>query len=297
MFICRIHPQKRPFLMLHIVEELKKNIEDIAVIVVGDGPQLEELQNEVVNKKLEETIYFAGRQSSLEPYYKDSDITLICSLKEGLALTAYESLSMGVPVVSADVGGQAELIDDSVGRIIPLLQNEADALDCRKFSKEEIQLYVDAIKTILKDKGNYKIISKNCRERIEKYFSSNIMIQKLEKEFENLMSPEHLEKRKEISKALKMVSSMIDDYVTLYNEYENTEKKCEEIWKAKLWFEEHAVETHDDNCEYISKNTTDAQKQLEEIYNMRTWKLVQKYRNFMDNTWVGKTIRKLIKKI
>ncbi|MFQ9127409.1 MAG: hypothetical protein ACLR4Z_12255 [Butyricicoccaceae bacterium] len=52
---------------------------------------------------------------------------------------------MGKPVVTSDVGGQAELIDDTVGRVLPLLQSEADELDSRTFSQEEVRMYVKAI--------------------------------------------------------------------------------------------------------------------------------------------------------
>ena len=123
LFPCRIHPQKRPFLMVEIAKQIKQSIPNIAFVVVGDGPQFEELKIAIERENLTETVYLAGRQKDMRPYYKDSALTLICSLKEGLALTAYESLSMSKPVVTSDVGGQAELIDDTVGRVLPLLQS------------------------------------------------------------------------------------------------------------------------------------------------------------------------------
>lgn len=97
-----------------------------------------------------------GRQTDMRPYYCDAAITLICSLKEGLALTAYESLAMGTPVVSSDVGGQAELISEDVGLVVPLLQNEANDLDTRIYSQEEILLYADAIESLLSSPEEYQ---------------------------------------------------------------------------------------------------------------------------------------------
>mgnify|MGYP002508066005 CR=1 FL=1 len=40
---------------------------------------------------------------------------------------------MGVPVISSDVGGQSDLIDDYVGRLIPMLQEEVVDFDTRDF--------------------------------------------------------------------------------------------------------------------------------------------------------------------
>ena len=139
--------------MMEIARTMIDQGSNAAFVVVGDGPQLGELMDASAQLGLSNTIYFAGRQEDMRPFYIDAAITLICSLKEGLALTAYESLAMGTPVITSDVGGQAELIDDSVGAVIPLLQKEADSLDCRKFMPEELNLYANAISKLL-NKGN-----------------------------------------------------------------------------------------------------------------------------------------------
>ena len=222
LFPCRMHPQKRPFLMLEIAQQVRKEISNIAFVAVGDGPQLEELQKVCKEKQLEQTIYFAGRAEDMLPYYKDADITLICSLKEGLALTAYESLSMEVPVVSSDVGGQKELIDDTVGKIISLEQDEESDLDNREFSAHEVQAYVDAIVDILQDKERYMQLSKNCRNRIEEAFSSEIMIHKLEQIFSQaVQDKEQKEQRLEKQKQIIALGNWAEDYGTIYQEVEN----------------------------------------------------------------------------
>ena len=223
LFPCRIHPQKRPFLMLGIAEELQKRLPEVAFVVVGDGPQLDELKMAVSKAKLEETVYFAGRQGDMRPWYKDSAITLICSLKEGLALTAYESLSMGVPVVTSDVGGQAELIDENVGAVLPLMQTEGTELDEREFSKAEIMQYVVAIQKMLgRDSADaYNDLCRNCRKRIKEGFTLEIMISKVEQELLRLKADN--EKRNIISTELKKCSWLADEMVTLFSEVESYE--------------------------------------------------------------------------
>ena len=219
LFPCRIHPQKRPFLMLEIAKEVRKRIPGIAFVVVGDGPQFEELKIAVQRDGLEETVYLAGRQKEMRPYYKDSAMTLICSLKEGLALTAYESLSMGKPVVTSDVGGQAELIDDTVGRVLPLLQSEAEELDSRAFTAEEVRQYADAIAELLEDPAAYERMCAACRRKIEEGFSSQIMIRKLEKIFEDLArDPAAMEKRRAASAELGRYSRVCNELPTLMAE-------------------------------------------------------------------------------
>ena len=237
LFPCRIHPQKRPFLMLEIAKEAKKRIPAIAFVVVGDGPQLGELKVAVEREKLQDTVYLAGRQSDMRPYYKDAVLTLICSLKEGLALTAYESLSMGKPVVTSDVGGQAELIDETVGRVLPLLQSEAEELDSRDFTEEEVGQYVNAIVDVLSDEAAYTKMCAACRERIEKGFSSQLMIQKLERIFEELVNdPEAQAQRAALAKQISTFPTLTADHFTVYRLYEAMQFEAEEVWRSREWF-------------------------------------------------------------
>ena len=187
LFPCRIHPQKRPFFMANLAKKIYENRQDIVFLVVGDGPQLEELRVWTKENKLESVILFAGRVDDMRPYYQDCILTLICSLKEGLSLTAYESLAMNTPVISSDVGGQKELIDDTVGKIITLRQSEEKDLDNREYDSSEIDEYIEAIEEILDSKKYYEEICNNCREKIENRFSTDIMRNLFEHEIKKLL--------------------------------------------------------------------------------------------------------------
>ena len=217
LFPCRLEPQKRPLLMVHIASELKKYRSDFAFIVVGDGPMMEELKTKTKQLSLSDYIFFEGRQSDLRPYYRDSSLTLICSLKEGLALTAYESCSMGVPVISSDVGGQSELIDSSVGAIIPIFQEETD-YDSDVIKTEEIQQYVTNILRIISDESYQKMLSENCQTRIQKNFYINDMLEQL---YEKIRKLECTPINSCSSELAQEYDFLINDFVILYTEFEN----------------------------------------------------------------------------
>lgn len=222
LFPCRIHPQKRPFLMLEIAKALKTKLPGVAFAVVGDGPQLEELRLAVQREGMVDTVFFAGRQRDMRPWYKDSSVTLICSLKEGLALTAYESLSMEVPVVTSDVGGQAELVDETVGRVIPLHQSEEWGLDERCFSTVEVNQYVEAVTSLLLDQKHYENICEACRKRITGQFSVHTAVKKLETAFK-LFADKPDSKRIEGTGNSNNDDLLPDEIVTLCCEAENAE--------------------------------------------------------------------------
>lgn len=174
-YICRISEQKRPLLLLEIIAKLKKERQDFKVLVVGDGNLLPKMKEKAQELGLSEEIVFLGNIVNTAEVYRISDVTINCSLKEGLALTSYESLSMGVPVISSDVGGQKELVNNDVGKIVKLLQNEED-IYLEKYNEKEIQSYVDCINEVL---NNLEFYKSNCRKRIINNFTIKNMIQKM----------------------------------------------------------------------------------------------------------------------
>lgn len=294
LFPCRICQQKRPYLMLQIAKKIKDIDGNIAFMVVGDGELLDDVKQKALENDLHNVVYFAGKQEDMLPFYRDSDITLICSIKEGLALTAYESLSMGTPVISSDVGGQGELIDESVGAILPLMQMETDIADY-DYSEEEIDQYVYKIIEILKDKAKYAMISKNCRERIESKFSTDIMIETLQNEITTLYNEETFKiKRRKKSQALKELGLLSQEFLTCYNECEARDQEIGYVWKEKSWFENiynRAEYENQENRQLVEK----LQEQLNAIHSMRTWKIVQVYVKLMNQSKIRKLIRKIKK--
>ena len=179
-YICRIADQKRPHLLMKIIHKLKQKRNDFIVVIAGDGPMLNDIKLEAKKLKIDENIVFLGSVKETAKIYKISDLTLNCSIKEGLALTAYESLAMGVPVVTADVGGQKELVDESVGVVVPCMQKETEILNFN-YKKEEIDSYVQAIEKVIKNLKNYK---KNAREKIINGFTIDNMVEKMSNIFE-----------------------------------------------------------------------------------------------------------------
>lgn len=256
-FICRISEQKRPLLFLEIIKKLKEKRQDFKVLVVGDGNLLGKMKEKAKKMNLLEDIIFLGEIKNTGEIYKISNVTVNCSLKEGLALTSYESLSMNVPIVSSDVGGQKELISKDVGEIVKLMQNEEDVY-LEKYSPEEINSYVKAINKVLDNLETYK---SNCRKRICENFTISKMIEKMDSIFEEthknpskkkIENGYGLSKNKDITKELITANFKSDEleYKWECSEYErkvygknysafglNSRKELlkEKLWQVPVW--------------------------------------------------------------
>ena len=207
-YICRIDTQKRPMLFAEILKELKNTRQDFLCIIAGDGPMLEQLKNKFKKYDLLKNVKFLGNVKETAPIYKISDLTINCSIKEGIALTSYESLSMGVPVVSSNVGGQSELINNDVGAIVPCMQKEEEILKFQ-YKEEEIKNYVEKINNILNNLEKYK---KECRKRILNEFSIEQMIVNMESNLKEVFSNPNKEKI-EIGNSLKKIKGVCNELI------------------------------------------------------------------------------------
>ncbi len=246
-FICRISEQKRPFLLLEIMKSLKKKREDFEFLIAGEGNLLSDLKRKVSNAGLDENVNFIGSISETQKFYIACDVTLNCSIKEGVALTSYESLAMNVPVVTSKVGGQAELVNKDVGFVIPCMQNEEDIYNFN-YSDEEINSYVNALNSVLDNLNEYQ---KHCRERILNGFTIDQMKQNMSEIITSEIetpSQEKIENGKALSNVIDICKELITEKLMnieekykweciQYNKYYGFKESSIkfQIFKEKMW--------------------------------------------------------------
>lgn len=232
LFLCRLAPEKRPIFALNVIKELKKEIPDILLYVVGDGLMMDKMVKYVDDNNLKYNVHFWGEVSYEETkkFYVESDILLITSFIEGLTLTAYEAESIGTPVISSDVGGQKELINDSNGKIIPLMQDPNKDYENYNYSEEELKKYCDATIHILNNIESYK---KNCRSSVVNHFDSKELMEDFIKKLKKLMS------KKSNVKNIDPNVNFYEAYLVQYLEYRkftgpNVKPKNKQGLKQKL---------------------------------------------------------------
>ena len=175
--IARLSIEKRPEMFVEICKKIHDKHPNTYFVIGGDGPLMKKVERQV-----DDNFKLLGMVSKSEEIYKVSDITINCSSLEGLALTSYESLAMGVPVISTDVGGQTELIDETVGGIVHYNEN-AD----KETYQNEIISYVKEANRVI---NNLDKIKSNCRKKIQQGFSYNIMVKNFEKVIEENIKKE-----------------------------------------------------------------------------------------------------------
>jgi len=93
---------------------------DAELVIAGDGPHKQHLQNLVAHHNLQNDVSFIGAvpHSKLPQLISVSDIVVIPSLMEASSLFLIESMACKRPVVATNVGGIPEIMTEGCGVLV-----------------------------------------------------------------------------------------------------------------------------------------------------------------------------------
>lgn len=127
--VGRLSLQKGHTILLDALVEIKKKFPNVALIVIGDGPERQSLQLKADKLGLTDTIFWFGEKSQDDVfnYYQVMDIFVMPSLYEGFGLTAAEAMVCELPVVGSNVAGLSEVIEHEESGLL-VSPGDSDAL-------------------------------------------------------------------------------------------------------------------------------------------------------------------------
>ena len=155
--------------ILRTIERLRQQRDDFELHVIHDYAA-EEFKAFVKEHHLEDCVVFHGKKTSAEvaKAYQDADFFVLFSNFENLPCVIVEAFASGVPVLTSDVGGIAEILSPDRGIIIhsgdeaALLQSMNTMLDnAEKYDRAKIRQY--ALETFASP-----IIGRQIKEAYEK---------------------------------------------------------------------------------------------------------------------------------
>ena len=118
--IGRMVWQKRFDLFLQIAARVLKIRSDIFFLIVGGGPEREQLEADAKRSGIGGHVRFLGVRDDIGLILGITDIYLLVSDFEGFPLTLLEAMAMGVCVVATDVDGAHEMLaGNGAGVLVP----------------------------------------------------------------------------------------------------------------------------------------------------------------------------------
>jgi O-antigen biosynthesis protein len=172
-YIGRLSREKQPDHFLRLASKLKHR-SDLFFLLVGDGPLRDIVEAEIKQLGLQEHLrwYKMVSPEQIPEILAGTDLMVLTSEVEGFPMVVLETLAMGVPVISYDVGDVRSVVQSGVnGFIIPPQQHE---------------LLVQKVSEVLSDESMLEGLRKRARVvLIERDFTLERMI----KQYQEVLVP------------------------------------------------------------------------------------------------------------
>lgn len=173
--VARYTKQKKLDVLLEALSLLKDWNMDFEAILIGEGPEKDELLRRIEALSMGERIKLPGfmSQEELNKYYNLSDVVVLPSMDEGFGLVLVEAGLCKKPVIGARSGGITDIIEDGVsGFLVP---------------PEDKLALAEALKRILSDNKLATRLGQNAYEQAWKKFSPQAITERFSTIYEKLL--------------------------------------------------------------------------------------------------------------
>lgn len=133
--------------------------------IVGDGLLKKEILHKIQDKKLEHSIILLPFNQNIEEEYLKASIYVMASHFEGFGMVLAESANYAIPSIAFDINtGPSDIIDNEKSGFL--------------IEDGNLQEFADKLKILMQDESLREKFGKNAKEKMQKDFSQEFVIQK-----------------------------------------------------------------------------------------------------------------------
>lgn len=148
----------------------------VQLYVVGDGPEREALENLASDIGVEKSVHFLGFRTDILELLGSADLLLLLSEKEGIPTVVLEAISQGLAVISTELPGVREVVNELGEYPVAFLQTE------------EPDDIAKAVAKCLEISTSRDQSRESGQEALKRHFSPIIAAKKLEAIFNEVLS-------------------------------------------------------------------------------------------------------------
>lgn len=147
-----------------LMNELRATSYELRAIIIGEGTERKNLENLIKKYNLEKNIFLLGNIKNAAELLPALDIYICSSVKEGFPYSILEAMSAGLPIVSTNVGGIPEIVDDGKNGLLIEPHNP--------------EKLAEKIKILIEDEALRKEFIKEAKKTANEKFKLSEMIKK-----------------------------------------------------------------------------------------------------------------------
>lgn len=118
--VGRLYPQKNQEMMIRAFAKVADEFPDWQMVIYGEGPLRESLESIVESLEMQGRVLLPGRTEHVIGELRKSKIFCMSSDYEGMSNSMIEAICVGLPIVTTDVSGVKELVENGLnGFVIP----------------------------------------------------------------------------------------------------------------------------------------------------------------------------------
>ena len=161
--VGRLAYQKNYPMMFEAFKRLMNEFPSYSLVIYGDGPQREELESLIASSQLQERVLLAGKTEKIIEEMNNSRAFLMTSDYEGMSNAMLEALCVGLPIITTDVSGAKDLVEDGVNGFV------TKPRDVGEFAK--------AVSLVLSNKVLIEQMEINNKNKAKAYHKNHIVDQ------------------------------------------------------------------------------------------------------------------------
>lgn len=171
LYVGRLDLVKGVNYLLQAAERILGDHNNIKFLIIGDGNLRREYEKFV--KPLSHSIIFTGWRNDIPQLMNIADILVLPSLSEGAANVVMEACASGLPVIATEVGEVPQVVSDGETGVL-IKPKDVDGL-------------VEAMGKVIDNPSLARKMGEAGRKRMEKKYSWEIICDKLERAYQDVI--------------------------------------------------------------------------------------------------------------
>ena len=122
LYVGRVAHEKNIGFLLDVAQRMQQLLDSFVLVIAGEGPGMEALQDMVRTRGLQQAVRFIGyleRAHELPDCYASADAFVFASLTETQGLVLIEAMAAGTPVVALAAMGTCDILAARRGALVP----------------------------------------------------------------------------------------------------------------------------------------------------------------------------------
>lgn len=171
--VARLVPIKAHEVFLAMAARVRQGVPGAVFLIVGDGELRGALEQRVDELGLRAAVRFLGWRADIDRLYADIDVVALTSRNEGSPVALIEAMAAGVPVVSTEVGGVADVVQHGVSGLLARMDDDATL--------------AQHVLTLLADRDAGRRLGQAGRARVAATYDSSRLVGDIERLYEELL--------------------------------------------------------------------------------------------------------------